>query len=771
MATKANPTPGAKGAKPKKKKSKGHPVRKTLRGIFTAVLAMVLVAVLTIMVVGSYFFVNASAVINDKVNGINLEAEKANQSQTTIIYAIDKKTEKWKEYKRLHGEENRVWVDLSSMGDINTRNPESQQVPYLADAYIALEDKRFWDHNGVDWIRFIGIMTKFGFSQGASTLTQQLIKNLTNQRDVTTIRKYREILSALNLEKNYTKPAILEAYLNTLYLGHGCYGVRTGAEVYFGKDVKDLNIAECAVLAVITKAPYYYDPLINPEHNRERQLVCLQAMYDQGKITKTQYDEAVAYPLVFTNSPGYKPSKAEEKPKPETEEFNNYYVDFIIDTVIRDLMKQKELSMEQATEMVYSGGLKIQAAVDTEIQEIVENVYRNRITFSSFKATADHPAPQSSMTIMDYEGRVVAIVGGAGEKTENRSLNRAADSHRQPGSTIKPLATYAPALEQKMITWSTLTLDKAFAYKGMMWPINFDKTYGSGNKLSTQYAIKQSLNTVPARIINELLTVDASYNYLAENFGFQKLDSVNDRVLPAMAVGGMTYGFNTLEEASAFACFGNLGTYYAPFCYYLVTDSSGNEIILDRDRTNKRAMSEATADVMCKMLQTVDTSNYVNNGNNKYLKKFQVMAKTGTTSNNYDRWLTAGTPYYIASVWFGYDVNRNLGEITNPSGRIWTEVFNQIHKNLDPSKKFPESKDAVQKSYCRRTGLIASSNCPETASGWYQKDNIPKTCTSCGAPTIQLPQLPGVSTPNSTGGTGTLGDIAQGIIDALGGGR
>ena len=728
----------AKKTNPKKKRSKGS---KAVRGVFTALLAMFLVIFLTSVVVGGYFFVN----VMDTVNGkpvINLAEEKANRPMSSVIYAYNKSGQPV-EYARLHGEQNRMWIGLENMGEPR----EGTGMPLIADAYVSLEDKRFWEHKGVDWRRFIGVITKYDFSQGASTITQQLIKNITEEKDVTAVRKYREILTALNVERNYDKKIILEAYLNELYLGRGCYGVKTGAERYFGKEVSELNIAECAALAAITKAPYFYDPLENLPNNRERMEYCLKEMRDQGRITDAEYREALAYEIEFQAN-----STSTQQSQPE--QVNNYYVDYIIDTVITDLMKQKDMSEKEAYRKVYYGGLKIFAAVDMDIQNIMEDVFKKRTTFSDLKGTEKNPI-NAAMAVMDYEGRVVGIAGGAGQKPGNRSLNRAAQSWRQPGSTIKPLAVYGPSIENNLITWSTLTENSAFAYLGNMWPHNVDGTYGNGAMVTVQDAIARSINTVSARTVYYTLKPKAAFDYLKEHFGFAKLDDRNDAILEPMSVGSMTYGFSALEECAAYAAFGNGGNYYSPYCYYRVTDSTGNTVILDKKQTVKRAFSDDTAKVMNEILQTVPLTDYYSGNNSKNISKFKKYGKTGTTNDNKDRWFSGGTPYYVGSVWFGYDIPRDLGQLTNPSAKIWMEVFNRIHGGLDASKGFPTTSKAVAKSYCTRTGLLAGESCPSTATGWYRTSNLPGTCTNAHGPEL--------------GGGGNA--IADWINQILGGGN
>lgn len=700
-------------AQPKKKKNKKRK-RSTALSVF---LSFCLICFLTVCVVGGYVLTNAFLVIGgDPV--IKLEDEKNNQNQTSFIYAYNKNNEPY-EYTRLHGEINRIWVDY-------------EQIPQdLIDAFIALEDKRFYSHKGVDWYRLGGVISSLTFDEGASTITQQLIKNITNKKEVTIVRKYNEILSALNLEKNYDKEDILEAYLNVLYLGSGCYGVQTAAETYFGKELKDLNLSECTVLASITKAPYSYNPLYNPEKNRERQVYCLKSMLEQEFISKAEYDEALAYDLIFTNDTRY--VATHETVKEEKEEvYQNFYIDFVIDQVIKDLETRHGYTRSEATKMIYYGGLRIYSAVDPEIQTILEKVYSTRSAFPNPNEldTEDHPAVQSSMTIMDYSGRVVAIVGQAGEKDGVRCLNRAADSPRQPGSSIKPLSVYAPAIEKNAITWSTIIKNQALAIGGKPWPKNVDGSM-SGASRTVQYALQVSLNTVSARIVYDGILpggISTCLDYLTNHFHLSHVDMKNDASLPPVCVGAMTYGATTLEMAAAYATFGNGGLYYTPYSYYEVKDSAGEVLLSNRNPEGERALSEDTADVMCEMLQTVPISSY---GSGYTVQKFPVMCKTGTTDEDMNRWFCAGTPYYVCSIWYGYDLAKNMHTSVNPCGRIFLDVFSKIHKDLDPSKTFQKSGKTIKKAYCASTGLLAGKNCSVGGYGWYKTSDLPRQCTSC----------------------------------------
>lgn len=735
---------GKTGKTAKKPKSPKNLTKKAyiLWGILATCVLTVLVVVTTVLV-SAIVYVKGDLVVN-------LDEYKANQNQTSFVYAYDK-SGATVELARLHGEEDRVWVDLDDMS------------PYLKEAFIALEDTRFMKHHGVDWIRTFGVIVKpKNIGQGGSTITQQLIKNITNNKEVTIVRKYREILMALNLEENYDKDVILEAYLNTLYLGSGCYGVKTASEKYFGKDVSELDAAECACLAVITKAPTKYNPLLNPEENLKRRNHCLKLMYDEGKgcLNEEEYNAATTENLIFTNSPDYVPSDKIKDTKTANEGekvINSFYVDYVIQAVRDDLMEKYGYSKQQATNQIYYGGLKIYTAVDLDVQATLEDVYVNRKSFPDMVSKKDGSKVQSAMTIMDYQGRIVAMVGQAGAKTQNRGLNRAANSYRQPGSTIKPLATYAPAIDMNIYNYSSMIKDYAIAVNGSLWPHNVDKSLGSGNNVTVKYAIQKSLNTVPARIINYDVGIDNSFNFLRDNFHLSRLDEKEDRTLSPLATGALTNGTTTVEMAAAYATFGNGGLYYKPYAYYKVTNSSGSEIVLSNENpVSQRAISEETSDIMCELLQTVDTSYY---GTASNVRKFQIMAKTGTTSSDKDRWFCAGTPYYVAAVWVGFDSPETLNASVNPGGKIFFRVFDDIHKGLD-AKQFPKSSGTVEKSFCSRTGKLASSNCGSTQKGWYKITSLPAVCTSCSSSS---------SSSVIEAASSAVNDIANNINDVING--
>ena len=404
--------------RPKKKRPDGK------HSVLGTIVKILLLGILLTMI---FMFVYVIAYVHGSA-AINLDDYKSEQAQTSIIYAKNSQG-KYTQIAALHGEQNRIWAELDEI-------PEG-----LQQAFICLEDKRFYKHDGVDWIRTIGAIVKYHGRQGGSTLTQQLIKNLTEENQVTIARKLKEILYALNLENNYSKEDILEAYLNTIPLGSGCYGVETAAEKYFGKDLNELTIAEDACLACITKAPTAYNPLLYPDANKERRALCLEYMLDEDAITKEQYQAALDEDIVYTNSANYVPKKSAAETSTDSE-INSYYVDYVIDTVISDMMEKYNYSKSEATRKVYSGGLRIYSCENPNIQAAAEYVYVNRRSFPSEPSRTEtgenntKKKVQSAITIMDYQGHVVAMVGGAGPKTINRGLNRATDSIRSPGSSI-----------------------------------------------------------------------------------------------------------------------------------------------------------------------------------------------------------------------------------------------------------------------------------------------------------------------------------------------
>ncbi|MDR1629628.1 MAG: transglycosylase domain-containing protein [Oscillospiraceae bacterium] len=721
-------------------KSKGSPKKKMdpqkkkiLVRVLTVVFTFALIGVLSVSAVGAYMLYNVNKIVGgDEL--LNLNEYMLNQTQTTIVYTKDADGNEVT-LAKLHGEVNRIWV-------------ESNEIPeHVKNAFVALEDKRFYDHPGVDWRRtakaFLGVFAPGGSSEGGSTITQQLIKNLTGDNGQTFVRKFNEILKALNLTQYFSKDTILTTYLNTLYLDQGCYGVEAAAEYYFGKTVGELNVAEAACLAAVTKAPRAYNPILNFEDNRDRQRWCLDEMYDQGYIkTEEELQAAKDYKLVFRNSENFVPSESveerenEQKDDQEENDVQSFYVDYIVDQVMQHFQDQYGYTKAEAFQKVYYGGLKIYAAVDTKLQGIMEDVYYNRKGFPDEEDTKKNPAVQSAMTVVDYEGRLLGIVGQAGKKTQDRVLNIAADSPRQPGSSIKPLSVYAPGINEKAIHWSSKFQNYGFNLNGTVWPKNYDGSGGPNEYLTVQAALPPSLNTIPAQIFKTgRLSFETSFNYLQNNFHISTL-TPNDKDYSPLAVGGMAYGVTSLELAAAYATFGNGGKYYEPYSYYSVTNYLGNKVLLSQNKVPEQAIEPASAEVMLHLLKTVVTGD-LGTARSYYVKNFQdnMYAKTGTTTENKDRWFVGATPYAVCSVWVGYKTPKNLsGSAYQLSGKLFKTVMDRYHADLDPDVEFPfEPGNAVQRRYCLGSGNLARATCARTAVGWYRYDYIPSTCVNCNA--------------------------------------
>lgn len=669
--------------------------------VVRALLTLLIIILITSVLVSSVSSIYSLAYIFGS-SKINLDYYKNNQDQTSIIYAVNKEG-KPVEVASLHGEENRKWVSLDKI-------PKDVQ-----NAFIALEDKRFRHHRGVDWIRLSGVIVKHRLSQGGSTITQQLIKNLTGENDVIISRKAHEILQALNLEKNYDKDKILEAYLNTIPLGSGCYGVQTAAEKYFNKDVSELNAAEGAVLASITKAPTFYNPIINPENNKKRMRECLKQMEKQHLISKSQYKEMLGYDIKFN----FSGEKLKESKNVTNTVINSYYVDYIIDNLTKDFM-DSGYSNQEAIKKIYYGGLRIYSTIQVDAQNKVEDIFVNRKGIYS-KQT------QAAITIMDYKGQIVAMVGGVGPKTVNRGLNRSVDSVRQPGSSIKPLSAYTPNLQSNKIHYSKMIQDFAITKDGEKWPQNYDGTFGSENKkVTVQYALQDSLNTSAVRMVLNYGTRN-SFNFLVNKFHFSTLikdGKDSDANLSSLGVGGMSKGVNTLEMAAAYAVFGNGGEYYKPYIYTKVTDNSGKKVYIENKNVKgEKVIDESTAYIMNQLLQTV-----VSRGTARGcgVSGFETFMKTGTTTDNKDKWGAGGTPYYVGAVWYGYDQPKPLDGSSATAAKLLGLSLNAISRGL-PSKKFEMPSDVVKRNYYPGSGLLVKEgdSTSGTMVGYYKKDFLP----------------------------------------------
>ncbi len=692
------------GNQPQEEKGEAVPVRRKPMSqskkakIAKTVLTLFLVCVITFSFLVAAFSIYVFGFVDDTIQE---DLDNLVLDFTTTVYVKDSKSGEYVEYKRIHGTENRIWIGYNEMPD-NLKN-----------AFISIEDERFDTHAGVDWKRtflaFANLFLNFSDSEfGGSTITQQLVKNLTMDNDKSAMRKVREIMRARRLEEQYHKDTILECYLNTIAMGGGKYGVEVASNYYFGKSAADLSIAECAVLASIVKSPEYYRPDLNYDNNMARKELVLDKMLELKHITEEEYEDAMAEEVKIIADPAVS----------SNQEIYSYFIDALIDQVANDLVAEYNMDKSYAVNNVYNGGYKIYCTLDPKVQESVEKVFYDE----SYRLTsADGQKGQASITVMDYRGNVVGIAGGLGEKKENRGLNRATSSPRQPGSTMKPLTAYALSIEKNMLTYSSFVNDHKVMYKDWT-PKNWYGGYW-GN-ISAAYAVQRSVNTVPVMLVNEL-TPQTCYDFLTKKLGITTLNYPDDANLAPMGLGGTNGGLTTLESAAAYAVFGNGGYYYEPSFYTKVTDQHDN-VVLEKNTKPIAAISEDTASIMNHMLQNVV---YGSQGTGvsaaAYVPNQRIYAKTGTSSETNDLWFVGGTPYYVASCWYGYDNNGVISQ-SGIALKLWGKVMSQVHSSL-PSANFEDSKYVERRYYCTETGLIANNECPSTAIGWYKK-NDRKTC-------------------------------------------
>lgn len=687
-----------KGSKKGKKKK-----RSTGRIVATTLLSLFLVAVISVGLVAAAVVVYISSVDPD----VDFDLNSLNLAYTSIVYAQDPETGEIIEVSSLHGQENRIWRDYSEFS------------PYLTDAIVSIEDKRFYEHEGVDWKRTFGAFVNtfvdiYGGTQGGSTITQQLVKNLTGDDEQTASRKIQEILRARQLESEYdNKALILECYANTVHFGNGCDGIETASNFYFGKEAGELTLRECASLAATIQSPSVINPLDGPERNEERTETCLSIMLEEGYITQEEYDDAMDEELKVVGS------LDNDSPKDEQESnVNSYFIDTLIDDIIDDLMAEYDYTYAQAENKIYTGGLRIYSTLNPMVQSALEETYENQ---ENFPYTEDGGYAQSAQTIMDYNGHIVAIAGGVGEKQEDRSLNRAYQTTRQPGSSIKPLSVYAPGIEYNKLTYSSMIHDfHVLLANGSYYP----KAAGSGKMVTTEYAIQRSLNSTAVQVCNSL-SPTRCFNFLQDKFKITTLVEsevaedgtvITDNALAPLALGGMAHGVTVTEMTAAYATFGNLGKYYEPTTYYAVYDTFDNLLLQQQDQ-GTQAITPDTANIMNQLMQKVVSGG---TGGAASLYGWPVFGKTGTTDNKHDCWFAGGTPYFVSVVWCGYDSDHDLPSGANPAPSIWKLTMNRVMNELEKCD-FNRSTSVVAYEYCTDSGYIATTGCPKTAVGYYKK--------------------------------------------------
>lgn len=596
---------------------------------------------------------------------------------------------------------------------------------HLKEAFVAIEDKRFYEHRGVDWYRTMGAGANYllGFSKsfGASTVTQQLIKNLTGNAELTPRRKLQEILYAIDLEKRMDKSEILELYLNVIHFSDHCNGIGAAAEHYFSKTAKELTLAESATLAAIINNPSYYNPIRHPQNNLQRRNLILAQMEEQGMIDRTACDAAMSEPLGL------------HVKKSQGDGISSWYADMVIEDVIRDLCTEHGMSRGAAAGLVYGGGLKIEVAMDEAVQRKVENYYRTL----NLQKNKNGESAQSALIVIDNKtGDVLGVAGAIGQKKGNRVQNFATQTLRSPGSAIKPITVYAAALERGEINWASVWDDipVRFQYEGQYtWPHNATGSYRGLTTVS--HAVRASTNTVAVKILQKTGLQNA-FSFAKERFGIKSLcDEPNrsDCGEAALALGQLHYGVTLRELAEAYTPFADEGIHHHSRSYYRVLDPDGRILLSNADE-GEVAMSAPNAAVMTKLMQGV-----VSHGTASAIRlnsRIECAGKTGTTNRDCDRWFVGYTPSLICGVWCGFEYPEPLTG-RNACLKIWDDVMTELSVGNYAKKTFDVPTSLVRVSYCRDSGKLPCEACAldprgnRAEVGWFVRGTEPTETCDC----------------------------------------
>lgn len=682
---------------------------------------------------------------DDVLPNVSAELDGVDIDQTSFLYFVDNNGEIQK-LQQVYTDTNRQWVSIDEI-------PEN-----LIHAAVAIEDKRFYEHQGVDWITTVKACANmfFGSSStfGGSTITQQMIKNRTGEDDVTVQRKVEEIFRAVAFETKYDKDVVMEWYLNQIYLGEGCYGVKSAAWEYFGKELEELTTAECAALISITNNPSLYSPYRFPGNLKNRQMDVLWSMFEQGWITREEYDEAKVQELVythgeaadqityhtcescgFTDQPRHFTKEEDQFFCPEcgakqdieldsSSDMYSWFTELVLDDVAKALAEKQGMEWNSKNkaallEQIKRGGYHIYTTIDLDIQAQVDKVYTD---LTKIPKTSSTQQLQSAIVIIDNRtGDVVALAGAVGEKETYDAFSYATDQGLQTGSAMKPLTVYAPAFELGVITPATVIKDLPFNYDDGKFPLNDTRTYQIATTVLN--GVYSSINTTAVHVL-DMIGREYAFEFAKYKLGLEGLlesewlsngKELSDIGYSPLALGALSYGVTVRDMASAYATFPSNGLYREDRTFTKVYDSNGN-LILDNTQDSEQILSEEACNYMNYCLREV-----VRQGSAWYADLGSTMAagKTGTTSGNKDRWFIGYTEYYTAAVWCGYKYSeeiRLVGNSTNPAGRLWVEVMKPIHQGFAWKDVYDDSNMRMI-TVCKDSGLLATEACKADPRG------------------------------------------------------
>ncbi len=744
---------------------------KLLSAVWMIMLGAVKVAVgavatvLGIIVVCGFVLVGAAGdyLQEDIIPNASVDLDAIEVDQTSFLYYVDNDGN-IQQMQQIYTDTDRQWVSIDEI-------PED-----LIHAAVAIEDKRFYEHQGVDWITTVKACANMFFGSsaqfGGSTITQQMIKNRTGDDDVTVQRKVEEIFRAVKFESEYDKDVVMEWYLNQIFLGQGCYGVKSAAWEYYGKELDELTVAECAALISITNNPSLYNPYYYPENNRNRQLNVLWQMYEQGWITEGEYEEAKAQEMVFhsgddaenltyhtcTSCGFYDTARHYDREGdvftcPEcgtvadivldaSSDMYSWFTELVMEDVAKALAEKQsmEWNTENRTalmEQIKRGGYHIYTTIDMDVQAQVDKIYTN---LENIPKTSSTQQLQSAIVVIDNRtGDIVALAGAVGEKEAFDAFSYATDQGLQTGSTMKPLTVYAPAFELGAISPATGVEDLPFTYEGGQFPLNDTRTYQIGTTVLD--GVVSSINTIAVNVL-DMIGLEYSFDFAKNKFGLDGLlesewtssgRELSDIGYSPLALGALSYGVTVRDMASAYATFPNKGVIREDRTFTKVYDSNGN-LVIDNTQDSERILSERAANYMNYCLRGV-----VRDGSAYYADLSSTMScgKTGTTSGNKDRWFVGYTEYYTAAVWTGYkyaEEIRLVGNYANPAGRLWYAVMEPLHRNVSWKDCYSDS-GMYWVSVCKDSGGAATEACKADPRGnraqsvlIYSDDYLTKTC-------------------------------------------
>lgn len=722
----------------KKKPKKKSTLRKVLTVLGTTLLSVFLVVVITGTIVVTALTIYVLEFMDESTDVTIKELES---SANTIVYAQDADDNLIQLYV-VSNEVQRIPIDI-------------EQIPqHVRDAFVAVEDERFYSHEGVDYKRTFAafanmFMHIYDTQQGGSTITQQLIKNLTGDDETSAERKIREIFRAMQFEKKYTKDEILEAYLNYIGFGGPRNGIQLASSDYFDKDVSELSIAEAACLAAIPKSPETLNPFAGykddegkwvntgKEANKKRQENVLDHMYSNGFISYDQYQEALNEKLVFTDSKEYKEAhpESEEEKKLKSQKATSWVVDTALREYAAVLMDEYGIDENAAIARINNGGYQIYTTVDWEMQNYVEEKYldlNNLMDAESNSSWVDENDdgeyeqifPQSAFIAMNYNGEILSVVGGVGEKKDSLVFNRATMAKRQPGSCIKPITTYGLALYYDLIHWGSVYKDSPIKLEedGEEWPENYDYVWRRSNMFIFE-ALRQSRNTVPAQLCKQL-TPQSVFEFATQNLNVDLVDitdeGATDIAYAPLTIGALTYGISPENLVNAYLPYGNGGTYCSSHIVRRVEKGDGT-VVYENDGNPHEAVDSETAYVMNHLLQEV-----VKNGTGTaaQLSNKTVAGKTGTSEDWNDLCFVGLTEDFVSGVWIGYDKKHELNHGLSSAG-VWYNIIGEYANNIESDNSYPSCDSVIEAPMCSVSGQIATGSCSGGTTGYWKSTNAP----------------------------------------------